>query len=227
MTPIKVTPLYAATNALGAEFVEPGGWRFAKRYAELELELTAARERVGLADVSPHGKLFIEGVSAFEAVRATLGSAPENVGSGMKVAAGQLYRLRLNQFYLSTPVGGEAQAHVQLETVIAAQRFFVTVTNQTHGLADVCLIGPASRAVLSKLCSLDFADQAFPNQSLRQTSVAKTKQMIIRRDFGPLPGYTLIGAQSLAAYLWNVIRAAGHEFGIAPVGVEALRELEK
>ncbi len=226
MTPIKLTPLYVTTQNHGAEFVEPGGWRLAKSYGPLEQELVTARERVGLADVSPHGKLFIEGASVLEAVRATFASAPENVGSGLKVEAGHLYRLRPDQFYLSTPVGGEAQANAQLEAVIAAHNLFVTVTNQTHGLADLRLIGPASRAVLSKVCGLNLADEVFPNLSVRQTSMAKIKQMIVRRDFGSLPTFTLIGAQSLAAYLWNVILGAGHEFGIAPIGVAALRELE-
>ncbi len=226
MAPIKQSPLLTASHHHGATATEMAGWRFARSYTSLESEMTAARERVALADVSPHGKLHIEGASAREAVATAFGSAPEQIGAGLHVGAGQLYRLRADQFYLSTPPGGEAQAQTQLEAAIAAHNVFVTVTDQTHGLADLRLTGPASRAVLSKLCGLDFAEDAFPNLTARQTSAAKTRQLIIRRDFGPLPTYTLVGAQSLAAYLWDVVLEAGREFGIEPIGVAALRELE-
>lgn len=226
MTPIKLTPLYTTANALGAEFVEPGGWRFAKRYAAVEHEVAVARERVGLADVSPHGKLMIEGAAAHAALVATYSTAPEVVGAHVAVTDGGLYRLRQDQFYLSTRPGGEVEAHARLEAAITAHHLFVTVTNQTHGLADLRLIGPASRVVLSKLCGLDLSNEAFPNMTLRQTSVAKTRQMVIRRDFGPLLAYTLVGAQSLALYLWKVILEAGREYGIEPIGAGALRALE-
>lgn len=227
MAPTKLTPLYTTAKALHAEFVEPGGWRLAKWYTKLEQELATARERVGLADVSAHGKLMIEGAAALEALKAAFGAGPDDIGGHVAVSAGGLYRLRPDVFYLSTRPGGEAEAHTQLETAITAHNLFVTVTNQTHGLADLRLIGPASRVVLGKLCGLDFSDEAFPNLTIKQTSVAKTKQMVIRRDFDPLLAYTLVGAQSLATYLWEVILEAGQEFGIAPIGVAALRELER
>ncbi len=223
---MKLTPLHTTIQKHGAAFIETGDWRFPRGYTNPEQELAAARERVALADVSPHGKLFIEGRSAPDAVRAAFGSAPETIGSGINLEAGHLYRLRPDQFYLVTPPGAETQAATHLEAAIAAHKLFVTVTNQTHGLAELRLIGPASRAVLSQLCALDFADEAFQNMTVKQTSVAKTKQMVIRRDFGDLPTYTLSGAASLAAYLWGVILEAGHEFDIAPIGVEALKKLE-
>lgn len=227
MTPAKLTPLHTVTQHHGAQFAEIGGWHFAERYTSVETEMAIARSNVALADVTPHGKLQIEGAAARDAVKSAFGAAPEKIGSGNQVEVGHLYRLRHDQFYLSTPPGGESKAQTQLESAIAAHTLFVTVTDVTHGLADLRLIGPASRAVLSQLCSLDFADDAFPNMTAKQTSVAKTKQLVIRRDFSPLPTYTLIGAQSLASYLWEVVMEAGHEFGIAPIGVAALAGLEK
>ena len=76
--------------------------------------------------------------------------------------------------------------------------------------------------MLSQLCGLDFREPAFPNLAVKQTSVAKTRQMIRRRDFGPLPSYSLAGDQSVAAYLWQALMSAGREYGLRPVGVEAL-----
>lgn len=227
MTPTKLSPLNTATHHLGAKFVEMGGWRFAESYASVEAEVAAARQSVALADASAHGKVQVEGVAALDVVRAAFGSAPEAIGSGAKVDGGYVYCLRPDQLFILTPPGGEIEAQARLEKAAADRNVFVTVTDLSQGLAEMRLIGPESRALLSKLCGLDFDAAAFPNMSARQTSLAKTKQLIIRRDFGSLPTFTFAGAQSLSAYVWEVVMETGQEFGIAPIGVAAMRILEE
>jgi heterotetrameric sarcosine oxidase gamma subunit len=226
-TPIRYTPLRAVTQRLGARQIDVSGWRFPEVYTTREAEIEAARERVGLADVSPHGKLQIEGERAYELVRAVFGRAPEGVGAGLKVESGFLFRLRPDQFYMSTRPGEETLVQTPLESAARGRGWFVTVTDLTHAFGDLRLIGPASPGLLRKVCALDFHPDAFPNLTARQTSAAKTKQLIARRDFGDLPAYTLIGAQSLSAYVWEVLMEAGREFGIAPIGVGALAALER
>lgn len=224
--PLKTSPLLETTLALGAVPGEAGGWRLAHAFGPLAEALAAARDRVALADSSAHGKLQLEGAQAAAVARAAFGAAPEAVGAGLSVPAGQLYRLRPELFYLSTPTGGEAAALAQAEAAARQLGAFVTVSDLSHGLADLRLIGPHARAVLGRLCALDLSAAAFPDQSARQTEVAKTRQLILRRDFGPRPAFQLIGAQSLAAYVWEAVLAAGREFGLQPIGVAALRELE-
>jgi sarcosine oxidase subunit alpha len=227
MTPIRLTPLHSATQHLGAKFFEMGGWRFPEAYTTPAAEVATARQSVALADVTPHGKLQIEGAAALDAVKAAFRRAPETIGAGLQVEGGHLYRLRPDQFYLSTPPGGEGQAQTHLEAVIAENKWFVTITDLSQALAEMRVIGPNSRDLLSKVCALDFHPDAFPNLTAKQTSLAKTNQLIIRRDFGELPAFTFAGAQSLAAYVWGVVLEAGREFGIVPVGVTALAALEK
>ena len=225
--PLKLTPLHAITQRIGARYVEHiGQWRFPGGYTGVDEEVAAIRAGCGLADVTPHGKLYIEGEAAREALQAAFGLAPELVFSGVRGPAGHLLRLRPDLFYLSTPPGREAEAQAQLDAAISRLGAFVTVTDVTHALADLCLIGPASPLVLSQLCGLDFAEVTFTNLAVRQSSVAKTRQLIRRRDVGPLLAYNLAGDQSLAAYLWEALTTAGREHGLRPVGVEALRTLE-
>jgi sarcosine oxidase subunit alpha len=225
--PHKVTALHATTERLGARYVDHmGGWRFPGGYATVEDEIAAIRAGCGLADVTPHGKLQIEGDAAHAALAAAFDHAPEAIHSGRRVPAGYLFRLRPDLFYLSTPPGRESDAASQIEAAVAGLGLFVTVTDVTHGLADLCLIGPNSALVLSHLCGLDFRDAAFPNLAGQHSSVAKTRQLIRRRDFGPLPSYSLAGDQSLAAYLWEALTTAGREYGLRPVGVQALAALE-
>jgi heterotetrameric sarcosine oxidase gamma subunit len=116
---------------------------------------------------------------------------------------------------------------MRLQAAASEQGAFVTATDMTHTYADLRLMGPAAAEVLSLACGLDFRPAAFPNLAARSSSVARTRQLILRRDFGPLPAYQLVGDQSLAAYLWGVLMEAGRGAGLRPVGVEALRVLEE
>ena len=227
MAPTKLTPLHEVTAALGAAWADEAGWRFPRHFSTPEQEMAAIRAGAGLADVSPHGKLQIEGGRAADVLRAAFGQAPEPIGGHAAVAAGNLYRLRADLFYLSTPPGGEASTAHRLVEAAAAAGGLVTVTDLTHAWADLRLIGPAAPVVMRRVCGLDFTDAAFPNHSARQSSLAKTRQLVLRRDFGLLPAYTIAGARSLAAYVWGVLMEAGASFRIAPVGAAALAALER
>ncbi len=84
--------------------------------------------------------------------------------------------MRRDQFHLSTLPGRESEAEAKLIQVIDERKLFVTVTDLTHGLADICIIGPSAPNVLSKLCGLDFHPMAFPDLTAKQSSLAKTRQ---------------------------------------------------
>jgi heterotetrameric sarcosine oxidase gamma subunit len=133
--------------------------------------------------------------------------------------------LRPDLFLVLTAPGGEADLLAQLAKTQAAHTGLVTITDLTHGLAALALLGPRSRDVLRRLCALDLSDAAFPNATARTTSLAKTRQTIVRSDLGGLPTFTLLGARSLAAYLWDSLLETGAPFNLAPLGVTALEAL--
>jgi sarcosine oxidase subunit alpha len=220
-TPIKLTPLHSITQRLGATFTEEQGWRIPEVYTAAEEEITAARERVVLADETPNGKLLLEGDHAESVLMDALdlGSLQINEGSD------GIYRLRNDLFFISTPPGKEVIIQKELVTALAASEQFVTTTDITHGRAEIRVIGPASQELLSKVCGLDFHPAAFPNETAKQSSLAKTTQLIIRRDIGELPALSIIGAQSLGPYVWDTLIEAGREFGIVPIGSAALAKL--
>jgi len=142
------------------------------------------------------------------------------IGAGAVMPAGTLYRLRADLFLLLTQPGAETAATQEITAV--QTEHLITVTDRTHGQAMLLLVGPASREVLSRLCSLDLQPSAFPNLSTQTGSVAKTRQILNRNDVGDLPAFALIGASSLAAYLWETILVAGRDLGLQPVGQAAL-----
>ena len=220
-TPIKLTPLHSITQRLGAKFTEEQGWRIPEVYTTLEDEITAAQERIVLADETPNGKLLLEGDHAESVLMEAFDLDPLQVNEGRD----GIYCLRNDLFFISTPPGREMRAQKKLTTVSAASEQFVTVTEVTHGRAEIRVIGPASQELLSKVCGLDFHPSAFPNETAKQSSLAKTTQLIIRRDIGELPAFSIIGVQSLGPYVWDTMMEAGREFEVVPIGSAALAEL--
>ena len=221
-TPVKLTPLYSTAQRLGATFIEQRGWRIPGVYTTLEAEIAAARERLALADETPNGKLLLEGDQAESVLMEVFDIDSLKVNEGR---AG-IYRLRNDLFFISTPPGREISAQKKMRTASTASEQFVTVTDITHGRVEIRVIGPDSQTLLSKVCGLDFHSSAFPNDTAKQSSLAKTTQLIIRRDIGELPAFSIIGSQSLGPYVWDTLMEAGREFGIVPIGRTALAALE-
>lgn len=220
-TPIKLTPLYSTAQRLGAKFTEQRRWRIPEVYTTLENEIAAAQERLALADETPNGKLLIEGDQAEPMLMEAFDLDSLKINEGRD----GVYRLRNDLFFVSTPPGREASTQKKLTTVSAASEQFVTVTEITHGRAEIRVIGPESQELLSKVCGLDFHPAAFPNETAKQSSLAKTTQLIIRCDIGELPAFSIIGTQSLGPYVWDTMMEAGTEFGVVPIGRAALAAL--
>ena len=225
--PARLTPIYAIARGLEAEFVEDHGWRVAAVYSTVEEEVARARDGVALADESPRGKIRIEGEEAAEVLEAAFAPGSLALGAGTAIESGHLYRLRPDLFHLGTAPGAEEAAREKVAAAAKSAGLPVSATDVTEGCAEIRVVGAAGRELMSKVCGLDFDPAAFPDGGARQTSVAKTAQLVIRRDLGPLPAYSLVGARSLGAYLWITLAEAGGQWGLAPLGRRALEELEK
>ena len=221
--PIKLSPLHSIAQRLGATFTDQRGWRIPESYATTEAEIVAAQERLALADETSNGKLLLEGDQAESVLRDALDL------SSLKINEGHdgIYRLRNDLFFISTPPGREVRAQKKLTATLKESEQFVTVTEVTHGRAEIRVIGPHSQELLSKVCGLDFHLSAFPNETAKQSSLVKTTQLIIRSDIGELPAFSIIGVQSLGPYVWDTLMEAGREFGVVPIGRAALTTLIK
>ena len=202
MNAIKRTPIAEANGPGDTSPAEAGGWLVA---APMSL---AGGEQI-LTDESHYGKLLIHGRAGGQALTALSLAAPTAVGDSARKGDLRVYRLRPDQLFVSTAPGQEAVVLPALAA--AAGDELITVTDVTHGRAQLRLSGARAAEVLSRLCALDFHDARFPNGMAWQTSVAKTTQLVIRDDLDDgQPSYWLIGARSLAAYLWTTLLEAAH-----------------
>jgi glycine cleavage system aminomethyltransferase T len=95
----------------------------------------------------------------------------------------------------------------------------------TGAYADFLVAGCTARAVLSKLSSLNVQEDTLPNLTCGQTNVAHSHAIILREDLGTIPAFHLLIGREYAESAWESILHAGHEFRIAPFGLQALARL--
>lgn len=185
--------------------------------------MTAVRNHVALADVSDRGKIFVEGGTA-EAILPL--ASPLSIGEGVVKDGRAVFRLRQDQFFVSTEAEDTDTVTAELTESAQKAEGLVTVTDLTHGRSQLLVIGPKAGELLGRLCGLNFHSSQFPNLSARQSSVAKTRQLILRQDIEDYTAYVLIGSRSLAAYLWQTILEAGRDLSIQPIGQQTVDGLK-
>lgn len=217
----KQTPLHAVAAQAGAQFTDVDGWRLPQQFTSVEAEAAAARTGVALADLSANGKLTVEGHQLEALTEAVWRATAPAVGAGAAAGKAHLWRLRPDQLLVTTAPETAVETVTRLNRAAAALDGLLTVTDITHGRSELWLVGPQSVTLLGRLCGLNFGPAAFPNMAVRQSSVAKTAQIILRRDIGRTPAFALLGAASLGAYLWETVMQAGHDLGLAPLGRQA------
>ena len=225
--PIKLTPLHSVFQQRNVQFIEHQGWKVSQVYTTLEAELAAAQQRVTVADVSSNGKIMVQGNQAHAFLTVVLDLPAVDINEGTLVMDARVYRLRNDIFFISTLPGKEEIIKEILMAATQKADQFITITDVTHGRSEIMVIGPDSQELLSKLCGLDFHPSVFPNMVAKQSSFAKTTQLIIRRDIVSLAAFSIIGARSLGEYLWYTIIEAGREWDIMLIGQSALNILQE
>ena len=222
---IKLSPLHVVAKKSEARFTEAQGWSVVEEYGAPEAALRAARTKVAIVDATLNGKLIVEGGEAEALLGAVLDISDLAINTGTIVSGVGVYRLRTDHYFVGTEPGEEDEIQRRLMEGMAQQGGLITVTDFTHGRSEFQLIGPDSQGLLGKMCGLDFHCSAFVDGAAKQSSVAKTNQLIIRSDIGTIPKFIIIGTRSLGQYLWETILEAGREYDLIPMGQSVLRTL--
>lgn len=173
-----------------------------------------SRTALHLRDASTYGKIMVEGEAAAQMLHTAWAMPDLEVGTGAEIGPGQVYRLRSDLFFVHTPPGVQSETTAFLGAQAQQAAGLVTVTDVTHGRVELRLAGPDAPDLLTRLCALDFGPAAFPHLAARYTSLAKTRQLLLRRDEDGVPAYAIIGGRSLGGYLLATVVAAGHDLGI-------------
>jgi aminomethyltransferase len=183
-TPVRQSPIHSQALKMGARFTEGAGWEVPALFSMAEAEINTARTHVGLADVSDRGKILVAGRTA-----GTILSLTDSleVGQGVVQGGRSIFCLRPDQFFVTTTAELTDSTTAELTDAAEKSADLITVTDLSHGRSQLLLIGPKAAELLGRLCGLDFHDSRFPNQTAQQSSVAKTRQLILRQDNGTIP----------------------------------------
>ena len=211
---MKLSPINQTAIGLGAQFSDIDGWKMPSVYSTVAEEQKAAERRVALLDQSNNTQIIVEGESAGDVVK----KATSTSSSG--------FQIRPDLFLVTAGPNAGVDLVAKLEKAIGKGKL-VTVTDSSNGNGNLRLIGPDSDDLLSRLCGLDLHDSIFPNGTAKISSVAKTRVTIVRDDINGVLSYSLIGARSLAAYLWETIMEAGADLNIRPMGSAAFGQMAR
>ena len=220
--PAAISAMHYRHLELGAEMVEHEGWTLPARYADPEEEAARVRQDVGITDISPVGKIRLQGESLDRVLREALPDAnASSIGSIAVTSAGNaVARLAADDCLIVT-------GQTSVEDVVDSLKLggCAHPVNVTSVLAGVRIIGPNAPAVLAGVTDLDLAPAHFADLTCAQTMVAEIHGTIMRRDIGGLLSYDLFFGRDYGDHMWESLIDAGERHGLTPFGLEALSAL--
>ena len=247
--PARLTSIHAWHVAQGAEFEIVGQWLRPWYYPQASesmddavlRECTAVRASVGMMDATTLGKIEIWGADAGELLNRIYtnafkklkpGSARYGVmctPDGMIFDDGVTLRLDEGRYFMTTTTGGAARVLDWLEEWHQTEwpELDVTMTSVTEQWTTVAVVGPQSRAVISKIApELDVSNDAFPFMTFRETTLASgIPARVCRISFSGELAFEVNVSGWYGAQVWEDIYDAGREFGITPYGTETMHVL--
>lgn len=251
---LRRTPLYARLAENGAFFGERAGWERPSWfqlpgkqveneltwgrpawYACVEAEHKAAREAVALFDQSTFGKLLVQGRDAEKFLQRVCAarvdvSTSQLVYTPILNARGGYESDVVVQRHSDTVfmiITGAIQptrdTHV-LRSHIQPDEF-VVITDVTSAYATLSVMGPKSRALLSRLTTASLSNEDFPYLTHKEIEVAGTVVRAGRISYVGELGWELYVPSEAAVHVYDALFEVGAEFGLKNAGTAALGTL--
>jgi len=224
---MKRTPLYAAHQALGARFVDFGGWEMPVQYTGIIEEHQAVRQRVGLFDVSHMGEIELRGPRAIEVCqeltvndlgRLRDGQAQYSLlcrPSGGVVDDIMVHRLSSDRVLLCVNAGNIDKDFAW----IVEHRDGVEAINRSDEFAQLALQGPQSTPVLQAVSGLTL--ETIPAFAFAEGAVAGRSALVAHTGYTGEDGWEIYCRPEDARPLWDALLEAGAGAGIKAVGLGA------
>ena len=230
--PVRLTAMHHQHIAMGATMITVDGWERPSRFKPVEEEVHQLRTNIGLLDISPLGKLNIQGDDA-EALMHSIcpGMTLPNIGQACQLPAdtapysGQvtLARLAQDDFLALT---GPNQGTPFSEALEAATVGCAHLFDLSSAMGGARITGPSARLLLAAITEFDCSQSSFPNMACAQIKAAEIHGTIVRADLGDLPSYQLFFGRDFGEYMWETLLEAVQQYGGGPVGLEAMDLLQ-
>ena len=232
-------PLFInGTSIMAQTLLVAGLWLRPDHYGNPAAEATCVRERVGLIDVSPLGKLQLTGPGVPELLERIYTNQWDNLrvgrvrygvmcnDEGVVLNDGVCAHLQDETWYMTTTSTGATTVFEWLQWWLqSGWGEGIHLTDLTDTYSAFNLAGPQSRAVLEKLTDRNLTNRAFPYMRTRSAKIAEVPCQLLRLGFTGELSYEVHCPSGYALHVWEALMDAGSEFGIVPFGVEAQRIL--
>ena len=250
--PAKSSPLYEKLLAKGCVFTEGFGWERPKWFSldgreeegtfrrnnVFEIvgdECRAVRERVGVMELpsfatfevsGPGAEAFLDRLCANRMPRREGGIVLAHALSenGRYATEFTVTRLPGDRFFI---LAGAVAFQRDLDLMHSALRPDdpVTITDLTLERDTLIVAGPRSRELLAKLTDSDLGSESFPWLTGKEIKVAGIGVLALRVNYVGELGWELHVPMEHVVALYDAVRAAGEEFGIADFGLYAMNSL--
>jgi glycine cleavage system aminomethyltransferase T/glycine/D-amino acid oxidase-like deaminating enzyme len=252
--PFRRSPLYDRLVAKHAVFGSKMGWEranfFASSQAEAridysfarqnwfpfaKLEHEATREAVTVFDQTSFAKFLLQGRDTLPVLQ-QLCANDVNVPVGGSVYTGMLNergnyesdltiaRIAHDRFLIVT---GTAQATRDADWIernlSGTEHAFLT--DVTSAYAVLAVMGPRARDLLKRLTKVPLDNAAFPFGAVREIGIGTANVLAARRTYVGELGWELFVPVELATGVYDLIMAAGAEFGVRDGGYYAIESL--
>ena len=257
---LRMSPYHQRLLELKAELFESAGWEKAQWYEAnqsllraqdgspsrtgwaarfwspiIGAEHAAARERVGLFDLTAFTKIEVTGRGALAFLqRMTANQMDKPEGSitytalltprgGIKADL-TVTRLGPERFWVMTG-GGSGLLDLAWLRSHAPEDCSVHIHNITSAYAAVGLWGPKARDVAQLVCENDLSNAAFPYLTARQIYIEYLPVTALRISYAGELGWELYTPTEYGLRLWDILWTAGQAHGMAAVGGGAFDSL--
>ncbi|MGA7269916.1 MAG: glycine cleavage T C-terminal barrel domain-containing protein, partial [Acidimicrobiia bacterium] len=242
--PVRYSPMQAWHESHGARPLVAGQWIRPDHYGYPEAEVRAVRERVGIIDVSPLGKIDLRGGDVPRLLElvyvnkwSKLGVGRVRYGvmcaeDGVILDDGVTGRLGPDHYLMTTTSGGAGRVWNWLDEWLQTghPEWDVRITAVTDGYASMNVAGPRSRELVGRATDIDLDPDRFGYMEVRTGAVAGVEGCFVWRiGFTGELSYEIHVPANFGLWVWEQLMEKGADLGVVAFGVEAQRimRLEK
>jgi sarcosine oxidase subunit alpha len=239
--PVRYSPMQPWHEAHGAVPLVAGAWIRPDHYGDPAAEARNVRERVGIIDVTPIGKLDLRGPDVTRLLnllyvnkwsRLEIGRVRYGVmcaEDGVVLDDGVTGRLGEHHYLMSTTSSGAATVWEWAENWLQTEHpdWAVHITPVTTAYASMNVAGPQARRLMRRATEdVDLSNEAFPYMHVRTGRVAGVSGCVLWRiGFTGELSYELHVPAGYGMHVWEALLAEGADLGATAFGVEAQRIL--
>ncbi len=244
--PVRLSSIQPWHEANGSTPILAGQWVRPEHYGDPQQEVRNTRANVGITDVTPLGKLDLQGPDVAKLLsqlytnkwmQLAVGSVRYGImcaEDGVVLDDGVTGRLGDDHYLMTTTSSGAGGVWNWIENWLQTEHpeWQVHVTPVTTGLTSINVAGPRSRELMSRLVGddIDLDPDAFRYMQVRTGTIAGVKDCVVWRiGFTGELSFEIHVPSGHGLHVWKTLLEQGESLGVAPFGLEAQRimRLEK